>query len=241
MKPTIFTLLLLLVSTAPSIVLGEDSGFVKVKTPIFEKHESAQNESKDLICTKKSNDFLDALDMAMSDRKIKSGADDEKWFREAFHIFGYTTSLPKSNSDKASAMRVIELMRRDNLVAAKLANDYAAIKSPSFKKDPFFNDAAMYIRNNSMPFESLDVDGQKDKPDPISIWLSKAAGNLSEAKKLLGPYYKDEPIRYYIMANTFDDGIALDASKMVLCGYEKDKQILDAVSRIGFFLRTKRP
>ena len=201
------------------------------------EHISTQSLPVRLACTHKSFTLLSGLDAAMASEHVVVTSAGESWQKEMFSLFGYTTSLPASIADKQDARRALELARRENFVAAKIANDEAALKSQSYRASSFFKDMNHFIASSTTP-EVLDAG---DKGDAYDQWMKLAQTNTATAKTKLGPLMTAQPVRYFVLGNAMDDGIAVLAAEATLCGTEKDAQFLGVVAKIGANSRTKKP
>lgn len=216
-----------------------------VLAPYFLPHISAQKSSLGLDCRRSSTTLLDGVDAAMRAANIATSELDDKWLVSSFSTLGYNPKMPASAGDKTAARRVIALLRHDNLVAAKLASDQYALKVPSFATTDFFRDSKHYINNGLTPSDTLEGRSSNGIESALSkqmtLWLRDAVVQLAVVKSLLGPYYKDQAVRYYALGNVFDDGIAVEASQMALCAAEKDPLVRSSISKISSAHRTKRP
>lgn len=188
-----------------------------------------------LKCENTAPNFLVALDLAMAEKGITVGKDAELWQVEAFGVFGYTLDLPKEKKDKDLARRVLEFARHDNLVAAKLANDNAALESSSYAKSLFHRDVTLYIQNNSRP--DAPIDGKLNEHEK---WLTQAAEAVDKAKKMLGALRAKPSIRNYVLGSIYDDGLAVSAAEKVLCK-EADEKVMTETLKIAKIVKTRKP
>lgn len=209
--------------------------------PIKLKHRaervSTANMPARLVCDRAAPDFLVAIDGAMSDRNIVITKEGELWQKEVFPLFSYKTDLPNNPIDKDYAKRVLELARRENFVAAKIANDEAARRSTSYLSSAFFKNMSQLIQGSTSPHSGAN-DAQADAYDK---WMSEVESKIIAAKNTLGAYYKDLPVRFYIQGSAMDDGIALDAAQRVLCAKEPDQKLLGTIAKLGYQSRTNKP
>lgn len=218
-----------------AIASDMDSPAIKLKHSA--EHISAQKISPRIICEKASPDFLVALDGAMTDNHIAITKEGGLWQKEIFPIFSYSTDLPLNEKDKAYALRVLELARRENFVAAKIANDEGARRSKSYLDSSFFKNMHQLISSSTTP----EIKDNNEKKNEFDIWMNEVQIKIKNGQDKLGILYKDLPVRFFVSGNAMDDGLAVDASQRVLCAKEKDENFLGTIAKIGYQSRTKKP
>lgn len=188
-------------------------------------------------CSAKAPSAWEAVQVSTARLGVKPNEKTIPWLSEAFSVFGYTTALPKENAARDAAMTVIELLRRDSLVAAKFSNDIAAEAFPAYRTHQLFWDVDRYVRNNTTP-------NSPDDPSALSgheRWLARAAARVSAARKVLAQTIDDRYVRMYAFAFAYDDGVALDIAQVGLCSSAGVTSLMPKLFAIGDQLHNARP
>lgn len=165
---------------------------------------------------------------------------DLAWVLESMNRIGYAAKPPAAGTARDAAMRAAALLRRGNLVAAKMANDEAQKDVSGYKAGQFAGSfeslltvLTQPVRHASYP-ESVRAEGEKwpakaDHSHTHGVDMEQSSASLIEvinragaAQKALGDAYRKPAVRYYILANGFRDEIALKAATALVCAEKLD-------------------
>lgn len=160
---------------------------------------------------------------------------DLAWALKSMDRIGYSAKPPASGAARDAAMLSAALLRRGNLVAAKMANDEAQKDVAGYKSSQFASSFESLLTVLTQPVqhasypESVRAEGEKwpadaDHSRTHGVDLEQSSASLAEvitraaaAQKALGDYYRKPAVRYYILANGFRDDIALTAAAAAVC------------------------
>ncbi len=180
------------------------------------------------------------LAVAQTTPGFASSGADLTWALESMGRIGYSAKPPEGGAARDAAMRSAALLRRGNLVAAKMANDEAQKDVAGYRAGQFASSfealltvLTQPVRHASYP-EAVRAKGEKwpaaaDHSHTHGVDMEQASASLMEvisraatAQKALGDAYRKPAVRYYILANGFRDGIALKAATASVCAQKLD-------------------
>lgn len=171
---------------------------------------------------------------------FKAGEADLGWALESMARIGYSAKPPAAGAARDAAIRASALLRRGNLVAAKMANDEAQKEVAGYGVGQFASSfeslltvLTQPVRHASYP-ESVRAEGEKwpadaDHRHTHGVDIEQSSASLMEvisraatAQKALGDAYRKPAVRYYILASGFRDDIALQAAAAYVCAEKLD-------------------
>jgi hypothetical protein len=177
---------------------------------------------------------------------------DLAWALVAMDRIGFKATPPAGAAGADAAMRASTLLRRGNLVAAKMANDEALSSVPGYKSEQFSSSfeslltvLTQPVRHASYP-QNVRAEGEEWPSDvhhghshgvdmeQSSAALIEVISRVAVAQRALGETYRRPAVRYYILANGFRDDVALRAATAAVC---KEKLEASAKSKLNIAAR----
>lgn len=170
--------------------------------------------------------------------------DDGTWVVASMQRIGYPAPLPETGPARVAALRAATLLRKGNVVAAKMANDEAIANVPGYKAKPFAASLEALLTVVTQPVmhasypTSVRADGEVwpanvDHSHTHGVDMERASASLVEiinraevSRRAVGAAYDKPAVRFYLLANGFGDDIALRAAGAAVCAAKLDKATL---------------
>jgi hypothetical protein len=176
----------------------------------------------------------DATLLTSKDRGFELDPADGQWVLAALKRVGYPAPLPAAGASRNAALSASGLLRRGEIVAAKMANDEAMARVTGYKAAPFASSFETLLTISTQPVshatypEAVRAEGEEREPGPhanthgvdmerASASLSEIIGRASVSKKAMGADYQNSAVRNYLLAHGFHDASALRAARAAVC------------------------
>lgn len=186
---------------------------------------------------------------------------DGSWATTSLKRIGYPAPLPAAGAIRDAALSAAGLLRRGNIVAAKMANDEAVSKVPGYKAAPFAASFETLLTISTQPVshatypEAVRAEGEDREPgshgDTHGVDMERASASLTEiikragvSKKAMGADYGLPAVRNYLLAQGFHDAAALRAARAAVCAAdlpEATRAKLDISARFMAMPSQQRP
>lgn len=181
------------------------------------------------------------LSATKADSGFKVEADTGTWVTQQLSRIGYPAPLPASGVAKDAALRAATLLRRGNIVAAKMANDEAASRLPAYRTSAFTASFESLLTVLTQPVAHASYPsfvraaGETTSPAERAFGthgfdLEKSSAALAEvvhraqvSKRAMGADYQTPSVRYYLLAHGFRDPVALRSAAAAVCALGLDK------------------
>jgi len=164
---------------------------------------------------------------------------DGKWTTDAMKRIGFPAALPSSGAQLKAALTASALLRGGHVVAAKMANDEAAAKVSGFGATAFHSSFETLLTALTQPVDhasyksSVRAEGEVRVGPPhgqthgvdleeSSHALNTIIARAAVAQSALGDAYAKPAIRYYILANGFQDEAAMGPARAQVCSLHLD-------------------
>ena len=174
------------------------------------------------------------LVVAAADPQFVVSPSVESWVTKEMARVGFGAALPKQPGAHSAALRVAELLKRGNIVAAMMANEETASTIPAYKASPFSANFESLLTILTQPVlhasypSSTQADGEAPASaagrhthggdlESVSRSLMEIIRRAQMSKKALGVTYEIPAVRYYILATGLHDSIALKAATASVC------------------------
>ena len=182
-------------------------------------------------------------------------ADDGIWAARSMWRIGYASKPPASGAARDAAMTASALLRRGNVVAAKMAHDQAVSDVPEYTTGSFSDSFESLLTVLTQPVmhasypTAVLAEGEVRNADDAShghthgVDIEQSSAGLAEiisrastVQRGLGDLYNRLPVRYYILASGFRDGIALEAAAAGVCAEKLNAAALNRLNIAARFM-----
>ncbi|ART57144.1 hypothetical protein CBP36_19760 (plasmid) [Acidovorax carolinensis] len=178
---------------------------------------------------------------------------DGQWAVAQMRISGYPAPLPAQAQERQAALTASGLLRRGNIVAAKMANDEASKNIPAYGKSEFSINFENLLTILTQPVghatypERVRAEGE-NRPESESktthgVDLEAASASLREiisrahaSKLALGSDYSRPDVRDYLLAQGFRDAIALRHASVRVCALKLSPAVVSKINTSARFM-----
>lgn len=179
---------------------------------------------------------------------------DTKWALATMAQMGYPSKPLPTGLAREAGMRTAALLRRGNLVAAKMANDEASGSVPGYGNSQFAVNFELLLTIATQPVlhatypgsvrakgEAWPADARHEHTHGVDVEQTSASlaeiiNRASVARKGLGELYNLPVVRYYLLASGFRDDVALKASGAGVCELELSAGALEKLNVAARFM-----
>lgn len=178
---------------------------------------------------------------------------DGQWAVAQMRISGYPAPLPAQALAKQAALAASGLLRRGNIVAAKMASDEASQNIPAYRESEFSISFENLLTILTQPVghatypERVRAEGENrhesESNTTHGVDLEAASASLREiisrahaSKLALGSDYSRPDVRDYLLAHGFRDAIALRHASVRVCALKLSPAVVSKINTSARFM-----